>query len=60
MRQTEPRTRKGWMVRTLAFRQYLLFRHPISLSHTLPNHHAAFTRIGLMDSTVPVEAMVGM
>ena len=58
MRQTEPRTRKGRMVRTLAFRQYLLFRHPISLSHTLPNHHAAFTRIELIDSTVSAEAVV--
>ena len=28
-------------------------------AHTASNRHASCTRIGLMDSTVPVEAMVG-
>ena len=30
------------------------------LSYTGINHHTADTRIGLMDSTVPIEAVVGM
>ena len=38
MRQTEPRTRKGRMVRTLVFRLCLFSRRPISLSYTGVNH----------------------
>ena len=34
-------------------------RHAPSLAYTGVNRHASATRIGLMDSTVPVEAMVG-
>ena len=33
-------------------------RHAPPLSYTAPNCHASGTRIGLMDSTMPVEAMV--
>ena len=34
-------------------------RHAPSLSHTASTRHTAFTLIGMMDSTVLVEAMVG-
>ena len=34
-------------------------RHAPPLSLTASNRHASDTRIGLMDSTVPGEAMVG-
>ncbi|MBQ3734599.1 MAG: hypothetical protein II859_11640 [Bacteroidales bacterium] len=40
----------------LKFRRY----EDASLAYTGVNRHAADTRIGLMDSTVPVEAVVGM
>ena len=33
-------------------------RHAPPLSHTASNRHASDTRVGLMDSTVPIEAMV--
>ena len=39
----------------LNFRRY----EDASSSYTGVNRHASDTRIGLMDSTVPVEAMVG-
>jgi hypothetical protein len=32
----------------------------ISLSHAGVNRHAADTRIGLMDSTVPIEALLSV
>lgn len=31
-----------------------------SLAYTVFNHHASDTRIGMMDSTMPVEAVVGV
>ena len=40
----------------LKFRRY----EDASLSYTGVNRHAADTRIGLMDSTVPIEALVNM
>ena len=39
----------------LKFRRY----EDASLSYTASNRHASDTRVGLMDSTVPIEAMVG-
>ena len=33
-------------------------RHAPSLAYTGVNRHASDTRIGLMDSTVPIEALV--
>ena len=33
-------------------------RHAPSMSYTGVNRHASDTRIGLMDSTVPIEALV--
>ena len=39
----------------LKFRRY----EDASLAYTGVNHHASDTRIGLMDSTVPIEALVG-
>ena len=33
-------------------------RHAPPLSYTAPNSHASGTRIGLMDGTVPIEALV--
>lgn len=40
----------------LKFRRY----EDASLAYTGVNRHASDTRIGLMDSTVPVEAEVGV
>ena len=39
----------------LKFRRY----EDASLEYTGINRHASDTRIGLMDSTVPIEAMLG-
>ncbi len=39
----------------LKFRRY----EDASLAYTGVNRHASDTRIGLMDSTVPIEALVG-
>ena len=39
----------------LKFRRY----EDASLAYTGVNRHASDTRIGLMDSTVPIEAVVG-
>lgn len=38
----------------LKFRRY----EDAPLAYTAPNRHASGTRIGLMDSTVPIEALV--
>ena len=46
----------------LSFQSYSVrnHRHAPPLSYSGLNRHASATRIGLMDSTVPVEAVVGV